>query len=152
VVRSSSLALLGVVATLACGTVDPGDNFVRPDARVDESFFYCRIQPEVISAQSCASGAEGEGGSCHADRSAMFLDPMAESAPVPECEGDRPVGDVPPSYERNFQAVQLRVGAEPASSPVYRRAVGLDSHPRVIFDEGSPEAMLLAEWITMGAQ
>jgi hypothetical protein len=151
-VRSSLLGPAAVLLALGCGTVDPGDHFIRPEARVDEGFYHCRIQPEIITAHSCASGGPGEAGSCHADRSAMFLDPLAETDPPPPCEDDRPVGDVPASYDRNFQAVQLRVGTDPTSSPIYRRAVGLDAHPRQIFDETSPEAMLLADWIRRGGQ
>lgn len=144
------LALVVPVLSVGCGTVDPGDNFVTPEPRVDESYFFCVIQPQVISASSCASGASGEAGSCHADRSAMYLDPMAETVPPPTCEMGRPVGDVPMSYRTNLEQVRLRVGNDPQSSPIYRRPLGLDSHPRVIFDEGSMEAQLIADWITMG--
>jgi hypothetical protein len=114
---------------------------------LDEDFFYCRIQPEVLTAQSCASGAAGEGGGCHSARSALRLDPMAESDAPPACDGDFLVGTPPQSYRDNFQAVQFTVQSDPLSSPFYRRPIGLDSHPRVIFPDTSPEADLIIQWI-----
>lgn len=143
------LFLLAVLA-LGCGTVDTGDNFVAPDLMLDEDFFYCRIQPEVITAHSCASGAAGEGGMCHSSMSALRLSPTAETVAPPNCEDGRVVGGVPDPYIDNFTAVQLSVQTDPLSSPFYRRPVGLDSHPRVIFPEGSPEADLIVQWISMG--
>ena len=36
-----------------CGTVELGDNIVPPDLMLDEDFFYCRVQPEVVPPQGC---------------------------------------------------------------------------------------------------
>lgn len=144
------LPLALVVLALGCGTVDPGDNFVTPEARVDADFFYCVIQPQVITKDSCATGLPGESGSCHAaNRSAMYLDATADTVTPPQCVNGKVVGTVPASYVTNFDQVRLRVGADPESSPIYRRPLGLDSHPRVIFDASSPEAADLVAWITM---
>ncbi|MFW6067396.1 MAG: hypothetical protein ACOC97_03600 [Myxococcota bacterium] len=151
--RSSLRLALALATAVGCGTVDPGDNFVTPEARVDEDFFYCRVQPEVISAQSCASGGAGEDGSCHADRSALRLSPEAETATPPDCVEGEPVTEVPEPYVQNLDRIQaLAVGADPSSSGIYRRPLGLDSHPRVIFEQDSTEAMLLAEWLNMGGE
>ena len=114
---------------------------------IDEDFFYCRIQPEVIIAQSCASGIAGEGGGCHAARSALRLSAAAETDPPPACDGDSLVGAVPPSYRSNFLNVQFTVRSDPLSSSFYRRPVLLDPHPREMFAEGSIEADLIYEWI-----
>ncbi len=154
VVSSPHRAALGVLMAFAClagcGTVDLGDNFVPPDLVLDEDFFYCRIQPEVITPQTCASGAAGDGNACHANRSALRLSTAAEMATPPTCEDGVVVGTVPPEYEANLEAVRFTVQSDPLSSPIYRRPIGLDSHPRVIFDEASPEADLIVEWILMG--
>lgn len=144
-----SIALLAGLAA-SCGTVDVGDNIVPPELALDEDFFFCRVQPEVLGATSCASGDSGEAGECHADRSSLRLSTMAESDPPPACDGDNVVGPVPMSYELNFQAVQFTVQSDALSSPLYRRPIGLDSHPRIIFDEASPEAQLIFDWIAMG--
>jgi hypothetical protein len=143
------MALLGAVLAAGCGTVDSGDNFVPPDVSLDEDFFFCRIQPEVLTEHSCASGGPGEQGSCHASVSALRLDPMAESQSV-ACEDGMPTGPIPPSYENNLTSVRTVVQPDPLRSPFYRRPIGLDSHPRVIFPEDSPEAMLISEWIRRG--
>lgn len=142
----TSLALLSICAS--CATIDPGDNFVAPDLVIDEDFFFCRIQPEVVATQSCASGAAGEGGSCHGARSALRLDPLGETDMAPECDGNTPTGAVPESYRRNLDAVRFTVQSDPLSSSFYRRPLLLDSHPRKIFEPGSPEEMLIFEWLT----
>lgn len=133
---------------LGCATEPLGDNFVAPDPMIDEDFFYCRIQPEIIAVQSCSSGGAGEGGMCHSARSALRLDPMGESDPRPACEGDLLIGDPPASYVANFERVRFTVRADPFSSPFYRRPIGLDSHPREIFAPDSAEADLIVMWLT----
>ncbi len=147
--RTLVLAVLLCLGS-GCGTIDTGDNFVPPDLMLDEDFFYCRIQPEVITTYRCGRGADGEGGMCHSSKSALRLSAMAEEVAPPPCEADRVTGTVPPSYMQNFMAVQLSVQSDPLSSPFYRRPVGLDSHPRVVFDEGSEPADLIVQWISMG--
>lgn len=145
------LTLGSLLACAACGTVDPGDNFIAPDVMLSEDFFYCRIQPEVITANTCASGGAGEGGMCHSSMSALRLSEMAEMVAPPSCMDGQATGPIPPSYMDNYMAVQLAVQTDALSSPFYRRPTGLDSHPRVIFAEGSPEADLIVDWISMGA-
>lgn len=145
-----ALLVLSLLGLAGCWTVDAGDNFVPPDRMLDEDFFFCRIQPEVISAHGCASGMAGEGGECHADKSALRLSPTAEMLPPPECDGDTVIGEVPGSYMDNFAAVQLSVQSDPVSSPFFRRPTGMDSHPRTIFDQSSAEADLIVQWISMG--
>lgn len=142
--RVLAFSLLG-----ACGTVDLGDNFVPPDLMLDEDFFFCRIQPEVLSRQSCASGTAADGGGCHSARSSLRLDPAAEMETA-TCDGNTLIGLPPVSYETNLEAVRFTVQSDPASSPLYRRPLNQDSHPRQIFDAASPEADLIAEWILMG--
>jgi hypothetical protein len=133
-----------------CGTIDPGDNFIPPDRMLDEDFFFCEVQPNVISARSCASGEAGEAGDCHSSRSALRLSAMAEMDAPPTCADGRVVGAVPASYEDNLEALRFTVQSDPLSSPLYRRPLQLDSHPRPIFDASSPEAMLIVEWIGSG--
>lgn len=143
--------LMAIACSAGCGTVDLGDNFVPPDLVLDEDFFYCRIQPEVITPQSCASGAAGDGNACHANRSALRLSSAAESAAPPTCEDGIVVGAVPPEYEANLEAVRFTVQSDPLSSPFYRRPTGLDSHPREIFGEDDECADMIVEWINRGA-
>ena len=141
-----------VCALLAagCGTIDLGDDIVPPDLQLDEDFFHCEIQPNVLTAQGCASGAAGEAGSCHADRSALRLVPTMD--PPPTCEdGVITGGSVSADSIANFEAVRFTVQSDPLSSPFYRRPTGMDSHPRVIFDTDAAEATLIVDWINRGA-
>lgn len=144
-----------VVGFLApgCGTVDLGDNIVPPSVRLDEEFFYCRIQPEVVVGRSCATGMAGDTGGCHMTQSALLLEDAA-SAARPACTEDgelAPGAVVPDVYMRNLTRVRFTVASDPESSPFYRRPLGMDSHPRVIYGIGSPEEILVREWIGRGA-
>ncbi len=148
---ASVLVLLSLgCGLLGCGTIDLGDNIVPPDLQLDEDFFYCEIQPRILTAKSCAAGIDGEGGTCHSDRSALRL--IETTSPPPECvDGVVVGGDLSADYVANFEAVRFTVQSDPLSSPFYRRSVGLDSHPRVIYSEGDECAALVAEWINGGA-
>lgn len=148
---------LGCLLVLAaCTTVDLGDNFVAPDVQLNEDYFFCQVQPLAISAYHCAGGSGSEAGSCHAARSALRLDIMGETDPPPTCTETAPddftvSGMVPASYMTNLEAVRLDVQSDPLSSPLYRRPLGLDSHPRAIFTSATdPGAVIIQKWITRG--
>jgi hypothetical protein len=128
------------------GTVALGDDFVAPDLQLDESFFYCRIQPEVLTKHSCAGGEAGEEGSCHSAMSALRL--IATEDPPP-CDGDGMLVDSPSeAYEANLDAVRFSVQSDPLNSPLYLRPLNRASHPRAIFDTDDPAAELIVEWIS----
>ena len=93
-----------------------GDNIVAPDLMLDEDYFYCRIQPEVVQAHGCAGGGAGEMGMCHTARSALRLVDTTGIVP-PTCVDDVVEGGVPPEYLENFHAVQFTVQSDPLSSP-----------------------------------
>jgi hypothetical protein len=132
------------------GTVDLGDDFVAPELQLDSDFFYCRIQPEVLTKFSCASGATGENGSCHNSRSALRLAATDMTAP---CDADGVVvGIIPAEYEANYEAIRFSVQSNALDSPLYLRPLGRASHPRIIFDENDPAADLIVEWISGGAR
>ena len=135
--------------SVGCGTVELGDHFVSPDPIIDEDFFYCRIQPDILNVHRCASGGPGEEGSCHSARSALRLSIDAESVSA-LCEDDRLLEDPPDSWKSNLENIRFTIRNDPLSSPFYRRPTGLDSHPRVLFNEGSDEADLIITWIVAG--
>ncbi|MDB4976103.1 MAG: hypothetical protein JWN48_4444 [Myxococcaceae bacterium] len=139
---SAALAL-GCTPTLG-DTVDLGDNPETPELSLDKNFFHCQIQPLVLTAQSCASGGPGEAGSCHAARSALRL----VDVPVPSlCQNNRLVGNAAAESIVNLERVRSSVGADADASPLYRRPLGLDSHPRTIFTPDSQSALLLRMWL-----
>jgi hypothetical protein len=131
------------------GTIDLGDDFVAPDLQLDEGFFYCRIQPDVLTRHSCASGGSGEMGSCHDSNSSLRL---IASDVAPPCDGDVLIDDVPEAYRDNFEAVSFSVQSDPLTSPLYLRPTGQASHPRTIFDEDDEAAQLIVDWISGAAQ
>jgi hypothetical protein len=145
-------AWLGLGLAPGCGVVDLGDNIIPPSNSLDEDFFYCQVQPNVVTAQSCANGIAGDMG-CHATTSALFLEDAAGVAP-PACDpmtNELLPGEVAPDvYQRNLTRVRSFVGSDPMSSPFYRRPLGLDSHPRVIYAMTSMEEMLVRDWILGG--
>lgn len=125
-------------------TVDLGDNPETAQLSLDEDFFHCEIQPKVLTAQGCASGGSGEGGSCHTARSALRL--LEVGAPS-TCQDGKLVGLPATESELNYQRIRADVGVDADSSPLYRRPLGLDSHPRQIFAPDSESALLLRMWL-----
>jgi len=142
-----ALAALGACTPTAADTVALGDNPESPELPLDESVFHCAIQPDVLTAQGCARGGPGEGGSCHAARSALRL----LEAPAPACRGGRTVGAPSPESSANLERVRASIGVDAESSPLYRRPLGLDSHPRAIFPADSEAARLLRAWLNGGS-
>lgn len=143
----ASLAIawpLAACTPTALDTVDLGDNPEPAQLSLDEEFFHCEIQPKVLTAQGCASGAVGEGGSCHTARSALRL---LEVPVASTCVGGKLVGLPAAESELNLQRVRSDVGIDADSSPLYRRPLGLDSHPRMIFAADSEPALLLRQWL-----
>ncbi len=148
-VGAAVLVILSGGALAACGTVDLGDNIVPPDLQLDEDFFYCEIQPNILTAKSCAGGESGESG-CHAERAQLTLMDTTDAPPV--CEDGVVVGgDISADYIFNLEEVRATVQSDPLSSAFYRRPTNLDSHPRQIFPESDPCADMIAQWISRGA-
>src|SRR6185436_18243710 len=57
----------------SCGTVELGENLVQPNTQLSEDYFYCFIQPDVISPAGCATGLAGDTGGCHRAQSSLRL-------------------------------------------------------------------------------
>jgi hypothetical protein len=132
---------------LGCSTVDLGDNPEAADLAVDENFFYCEIQPDVLTKYSCASGASGEAGGCHSARSALRLKDVSGAL---RCKDDRLIGSAPQEAQDNLERIRAEIGIDAESSPFYRRPLGLDSHPRQIFAADSAAAALIRMWLDRG--
>jgi len=128
------------------GTVDLGDDFVAPQLQLDEAFFYCKIQPQVLTKYGCATGRGDEKGGCHDSRSSLRL--IATDDPPPCDKSGALVGAIPDAYKANFEAVRFAVQSDPLTSPLYLRPLNHASHPRAIFGENDPAAQLIVEWIS----
>jgi hypothetical protein len=143
----SGASIYGCGNLTAAETVDLGDNPETVDLALDEDFFHCVIQPKVITAQRCAEGGSGDGGGCHASRSALRL---IEVPDKPRCSEGRVAGPAPAESLVNLERVRTTIGVDAEASAFYRRPVGLDSHPREIFSEDSEPAQLIRDWLDRG--
>ncbi len=149
-----SCAYAAIAAWLGCGTptvadtVALGDNPEAVEIVLDEDFFHCVIQPEVVTAYRCAAGAAEDGGGCHAARSALRL---VEVDGAPRCSEGRVLGVPPDGSVFNLERIRATISGDAEASPFYRRPVGIDSHPRVIFEEDAPAAQRIRDWLDRGA-
>ena len=134
-----------VCGLCACGSIDLGDSSPVADPLIDEDFFYCRIMPEIINAHGCSAGMGGS--ACHASTSALYLDPASEAVVPPACDGNTWIGAVPPEWEQDLERVRFTVRGDAYSSPFLLRPIGVMNHDPVIFEDGSPEANLIVEWL-----
>lgn len=148
--RTATLAIVaGLVAALCgCGTVDLGTYEGVRDLKLDEDFYYCSVQPLVITAKKCASGDPSAGdasGGCHASTTALRLEQI--DTPV-SCVGGHPSGQPSPGERANYAAASLRVNRDVESSPLLVRPTqtGGATHPRKIFESDSPEATIIRKW------
>jgi hypothetical protein len=144
---ASACCTLGTAAgctPTALDTVDLGDHPEPPEIALDEDFFHCEVQPKVLTANACASGGAGESGGCHLARSALRL---VELPAAPVCQAGRVVGGASRESQINLERIRTSVGVDADASPLYRRPLGLDSHPRVIFAANSEPADILRRWL-----
>jgi hypothetical protein len=152
-VRAAAITLVTCLSLGATGCeerVDPGTDFSVADLIFDASFFYCRVEP-MLFAQSCGAGSEaGESSAnCHHTQTSFRLidySPLFADA----CGGGVvPTQGTPPNEaQQNYQRAQAKMNRDPEKAALLLRPAGIATHPRVIFDENSPEADLIREWAT----
>lgn len=142
--RTALLATILVLGT-GCGTVDLGTYEGVRDLKLDEDYFYCVIQPRVLTAKKCASGEPGDSGGCHSSNSSYRL---AEVGTPVNCASGKPTA-IPSAEERaNYGASSLRVTRDPETSPLLTKPIGKSgSAHKVVFDSSSAEAGLIRTWI-----
>ncbi len=129
-----------------CGTIELGENIIPPNIRVDEDRFYCEVAPDILVAHSCATGgtAACPDTNCHGSTSSFRL---SRTITLPTCSDGVPSGPIDPALHDDFNAVSLFLGSDAMSSPFWRRPVGADTHPCVVFPASSAESDLIASWI-----
>ena len=128
-----------------CGTVDLGTYEGVRDLKLDEDYFYCVIQPKVLTAKKCATGEPGDSGGCHNSNSSYRL----ADVPTPvNCASGKPTA-LPSAEERsNYGASSLRVTRDPDTSPLLLKPTGKSgSTHKLVFDTSSTEAGLIRTWI-----
>jgi len=148
-VRTALAALLMATTAVGCGTVDLGTYEGVRDLKLDESYFYCVVQPKVLTAKKCAGGDSSAGdtaGGCHSSTSSFRL---AEVPTPVACESGKPTGTASAEERANYAASSLRATRDPSTSPLLTKPTqsGGVSHPRRIFESNAPEADLIRTWI-----
>ena len=135
----------------SCTTVDPGPNFVVPDEQFDADFFFCRIEPELLTAKKCGAGDLGAGdpgNGCHFNSSAVSGMPLTNHVPV-DCIDFRPTnrGQVGAGSgaQSNLQSVSLEMSRDYLTAPLYLRPTG-QNHPRAIFSREDAVTDLIRQW------
>lgn len=143
--------VFGSALLAGCTTVDPGPNFVVPDENFDADFFFCRVEPEVLTNKKCGAGDPSLGDAangCHFNASAVSGMALANHAPI-DCNGDRPVNRAQigagSAAQGNLQAVTLEMSRDITTAPLLLRPTG-QNHPRVIFPKDDPAAEILRQW------
>jgi hypothetical protein len=149
--RAAVGALLA--SSLACTSVDPGENFHPPTAAFDADFFYCHVEPEYIFAKSCGKGDSSKGdapNSCHYNPAAVTAMALIDHPAVDCGGGDHPVdrtqiGTGSPA-QNNLEQASFEMSRQYTTAPIFVRPGG-SNHPRQIFDPGDPQVnQLLMTW------
>jgi hypothetical protein len=139
-----------LAALMGCTTVDPGPNFVVPDEQFDADFFFCRIEPEILTAKKCGPGDPGVDGAngCHFNASAVSGMAIAAHPPI-DCVDGKPVNraliGAGSAAQGNLQAVSLVMSRDVATAPFLLRPTG-QNHPRAIFGRDDPVVDLMRQW------
>ena len=134
------LATLGV----ACGTVDPGEDFQFAQIVYDQNFFYCTVEPMLVR-EGCGPGKSGTDApnGCHQNVTPFRL---TSHAPVP-CTGIVPKDlSIPAEARANYEAAAREMSPDPNFAPLLNRPTRKAAHPRQIFDPSSPEAKIIRDW------
>jgi hypothetical protein len=140
-------ALLG--CSLSGCTLETGENFQVAEVVYDEAFFYCEVEP-MLFAQGCGAGdpARGETAQgCHFNRQGLRLTDYSPRADT-GCIDNELSGAAPAAARSNYQSAQLQMDTEPERAPLLQRPTSASAHPRVVFDEQSPEAEIIRAWAT----
>jgi hypothetical protein len=159
-IRSRGVAVLAAAMTsavlagsfAACTTVDPGPNFVVPEERFNEDYFYCHVEPEYLFAKGCGAGDPSKGDAangCHFNASAVSGMPLLDHPAIDCGGGDRPlnrgqVGAGSPAAQ-NFQSASLEMSRDYLTAPIYVRPLG-SNHPRAVITADDPAVNVLKTW------
>lgn len=154
----TALAFASLTLLTSCGpegpfptTVDPGPDFSIAELVWDEAFFYCQVEPRVITAYSCSNGDPGQGdssGGCHRSVTSFRLFDYAPKV-ADSCQGNT-LGNVlvPEDARQNYQGAQARMRRDPEVAPLLQRPLKKLAHPRAIFADDSDAAAAIREWAT----
>jgi hypothetical protein len=140
--------LAAALASLSdCTSVDPGPNFVVPNATFDPDYYYCHVEPQFIVYYKCGPGDASDNSSCHFSSAVSGM--ALIDHPAINCGGgDHPVDltQITQVAQGDYQAVSLEMSSDYVSAPVFVRPSG-NSHPRAIFQTNDKVAnQILSTW------
>jgi hypothetical protein len=148
-----ALALCAVAAAgVGCTTVDPGPDFVIPVETFDANYFYCHVEPQVLTAKKCGPGDPALGdpaNGCHFNSAAVSGMALIQH-PVIDCGGgDEPldstqVGEGSPA-QSNLQAASLEMSRDYLDAPIVVRPTG-HNHPRAVYTLSDPVVSIIGTW------
>jgi hypothetical protein len=141
-----------VVAMAGCTSIDPGPDFVVPNATFDPDYFYCHVEPQFLFAPAyqCGSGQPSDNGQCHFNTSAVTGMALIAHPPIDCGGGDHPVNlsQITSIPQGDLAAVSLEMSTEYTTAPIFVRPTG-NSHPRAIFQPNDKTAnLILSTWAT----
>ena len=149
-------ALVGFCGSAwGCTSVDPGPDFVVPNATFDENYFFCVVEPNYILQNKCGTGDPSKGdppNGCHFNSSAVSGMALLQP-PAIACSGGAPTDPTQVSQgsaaEQNYEAASLEMSTDYTTAPIFVRPSG-NSHPRAIFDSSNDanDVMILSTWAT----
>ena len=146
-------AVLGLTLS-ACGTVDPGPQFQVAEVVFDQNFYYCKVEPMLLSKR-CSAGDPSKGDSgCHGSVTIFRLQDPPPPPPTPlltsdeRCNGITPKSGIPAYSQANWGTASIRMRTDPERAPLLLRPTNRSPHPREIFSDKSPEANLIRQWAT----
>jgi hypothetical protein len=148
--RAAGLALC--LSLAECTSIDPGSDFVVPNATFDPNYFYCVVEPQYLVLNNCGTGDPAKGdppNGCHYNSSAVSGMALLQPPTIP-CSGGQPTDPTlvadGTAAAQNYSAASLEMNSDYTTAPIYVRPSG-NSHPRQVIPNGDTMAqMILATW------
>ena len=132
----------------SCSTIEPGSQLSLAPVTYDENYFYCEVEPKVLTTKSCGSGNPAQGdtsGGCHANVTSFKLTTVM---PV-TCNGLVPTGAISADSQNNYQSAQSEMSLDIENIPLLAWPTQkISSHPRQVFAPDSAEAKIIQDWAT----
>ncbi len=137
---------------VGCTTIDPGPDFVIPVQTFDADYFYCHVEPQVLTAKKCGPGDPSLGDAnngCHFTAAAVSGMVLIDHPAIDCGGGDHPVdatqvGESSPA-QSNLQAASLEMSRDYLNAPIVVSPTG-HNHPRVVYTTSDPVVSILATW------
>ncbi len=121
-----------------------------PAETFDADYFFCHVEPQVLTAKKCGPGDPAQGdvaNGCHFNSAAVNGMALVQHPTIDCAGGDHPVDStqVGVAAQGNLQAASLEMSRDYLDAPIVVRPTG-HNHPRTIFTVSDPVVAILATW------